>query len=91
MVVDNDSEVIYEHHRKYGRFFHKDLSEIKCPVLLTGSTNDEYIDDFDKFYGPLISKIPDLKCKIYDTGKHPAALTVGQEFIDDLEQFLSEG
>jgi len=88
-VVDSDSKVIYEHHKKYGSFFHKDLSEIDVPVLLTASKKDEYIEDIDAVFQPMQSKIKYCRTIIYDEGKHPASLTVGKKYIKDLIEFIS--
>jgi len=89
-VVDNDSKVIYEHNRQIKEFFHKDLSEIKCPLLLTGSKKDEYVDNFDVFYNPILEKVPNAKFILYENGKHPAALTAGDEFIQDIIKFINK-
>lgn len=87
-VVDNDSKSIFEHDKQIKHFFHKALSEIKCPVLLTGSEEDEYVNNFDVFYNPILEKIPSAKFILYEHGKHPAALTSGDKFIKDTIKFI---
>lgn len=89
-VVDNDSKSIFEHDKQIKNFFHKDLSEIKCPVLLTGSKEDEYIDSFEVFYNPMLEKIPNAKFILYENGKHPASLTSGDKVIQDIIAFIDE-
>ena len=87
-VVDNDSKVIFEHDKRIKNFFHKDLSEISCPVLLTGSKEDEYVENFDVFYNPILEKIQNAKFVLYEHGKHPASLTSGKKYIEDLVEFM---
>lgn len=89
-VIDNDTKVIFAHNEKIGKFFHKNLSEIEIPTFLTGSKNDEFITNALEIYKKIESKIPKGKVKIYDKGKHPASLTVGDEYIKDIMNFINE-
>jgi len=87
-IVDKDSETTYAHHQQIGSFFHKDLSRITIPVLLTGSKHDEYIHNFEDIYIPISKKIAKAEIKLYDSGSHPASLTAGKEYINDLLEFI---
>lgn len=89
-VVDNDSKSIFEHNNQIKDFFYKDLSGIKCPLLLTGSKEDEYVDDFYVFYNPILKKIPNAKFILYEKGKHPASLTAGGKVIKDIIEFINK-
>lgn len=81
-VVDNDTQALYAHYKTIGKFFHKDLSELKIPVLLTGSKQDEFItpDFFQETYGSMLNKIPEASMYLFEEGGHPAMLTNGKEF-----------
>ncbi len=88
-VVDKDTEIVFNHHKSIGNFFHRDLNELKIPVLLTGTMKDQYIPGgIDKILKPLSEKIRHSKVKIYHTGSHPASLTTGKEYIKDLLGFI---
>lgn len=89
-VVDKDTDMIYKHHQQFGKFFHKDLSDLEVPVFLTGSIEDEYIDNIADYYKPLEEKINRARMTIYKKGKHPASLTVGQKYIDDIKSFIND-
>lgn len=92
-VVDNDTKALVEHSRTIGNFFHRPLSELKAEILLTGSRGDEFVsflgaDYFDRVYGEMIRKIGHGRMHIFDEGRHPAALSNGEEFIGLVQAFL---
>lgn len=89
-VVDNDSEMIFRHHKEIGRFFHQDLSELKCPVLLTGSLRDEFIPNIQNIYIPLSEKIKKTRVILFPRGKHPAMLSNAKAFYEIAARFLRD-
>ena len=88
-VVDADTNMTAEHFRLIRTFFHKELKELEIPVLMTGSRGDEYISDFQKIYDDMKSKLPGSEYTIYEKGKHPACLTVGRQYIEDVTEFIN--
>ncbi|MFR1724548.1 alpha/beta fold hydrolase [Emergencia timonensis] len=90
-VVDNDTDVIVRHHQMIQHFFHQDLSQLKIPVLLTVSLeDDEFVGvmDIKKTYGNLQTKIPGGKQLVFPTGGHPAMLTNAEKFAGAAKVFF---
>jgi len=83
-VVDNDTQALYKHYKTIGRFYHKELSELKVPILLTGSKADEFIPSgfFEKTYGDMLNKIPEATIHLFDNGGHPAMLSNSEKFSE---------
>lgn len=82
-VVDSDTDVIVRHYNEIKNFFHKDLSEIKVPTMLTASLeDDEYSDiiDIGKTYSELSNKSDNITTHLFPLGRHPAMLTSAEEF-----------
>jgi pimeloyl-ACP methyl ester carboxylesterase len=91
-VVDMDTKAIIKHYKTEKTFFRTDLSELKVPVLLTGSLEDEYAEyvSFEKTYGNMKKKIPEGSIHMFKKGGHPAFLTAGNEFFKTAKEFFKE-
>lgn len=91
-VVDNDTRALDEHYRTIGKFFHRDLSELKVPVLLTGSRKDEYIPTgfFERTYGDMLARIPLGAMCLFEEGGHPAMLSNAGKFAELARKFFTE-
>ncbi|WP_070043141.1 alpha/beta fold hydrolase [Robinsoniella peoriensis] len=90
-VVDNDTEVIIRHDRFIKNFFHKDLTQLKVPVMMSVSLkDDEYaaIMDIEEVYQSMLRKIPDGKLHLFPEGAHPSMLTNAKEFASVAKEFL---
>lgn len=92
-VVDNDTYAIAEHSQTIGTFFHKPLSSLTVPILLTGSKADEFItsvapDYFETTYGNMIRKIGHGQIHLFEAGGHPAMLSNEEEFRIKCLEFL---
>lgn len=81
-VVDLDTEVNIEFAKLGRSFFHKPISELKVPTILTGSKKDEYCDHLESIYNGLQKKNDDLNIHMFDSGGHPAMLSNKTEFFD---------
>ena len=81
-VVDSDTKVNIEFAKTGKSFFHKSISDLNVPTLLTGSKKDEYCDDLDKIYYKLKEKNPSLEIHMFENGNHPAMLSNENEFLD---------
>lgn len=91
-VVDNDSQAIYAHHMEIKKFFHRDLAEIKKPVLLTGSLEDEFLKNIIvDLYADLKETIKGCRSHYFYTGGHPAMITSGDEFARVAAEFFKTG
>lgn len=80
-VVDLDTEVNIAFAKTGKSFFHKSISGLNVPTLLTGSLQDEYCHNLDKIYRNLQVKNPALKVHLFKKGKHPAMLSNKDEFF----------
>lgn len=88
-VVDNDSQAVYAHHMEIKKFFHRNLSEIKKPVLLTGSLEDEFLKNIIvDLYADLKEAIKGCRSHYFYTGSHPAMITSGEEFAKVAAEFF---
>ena len=88
-IVNLDSSMQIAFHEKYGNFFHKSLSEINAPILLTGSRTDKFIPDIERKYNNISNKIPNSKVHIFAKGSHPAIMSNSNEFVSIVNKFLS--
>lgn len=91
-AVDADTAAICAHAEKIGEFYHKPVSEIRCPVLLTGSREDEFCsgDFYEKLFAKLMKKMNGSRAHIFEHGGHPAMLSSKDEFIALAEEFFGE-
>ena len=88
-VVDNDTHVNIMHHKQISLFFHKDLSCLKVPVLLTGSLEDEYVSHIDNLYTDLLIKIPHGSMYIFPKGGHPSMISNAEGFARISKEFMN--
>ena len=91
-IVDNDTKAIIKHYKNIKNFFCKNLSELKVPVMLTGSMEDEYAEyvTFEKVYKEMLEKIPNGKMHLFEKGGHPAFITAGNDFLRKAKKFFEE-
>ncbi|MFV0516630.1 MAG: alpha/beta fold hydrolase [Aminipila sp.] len=92
-VVDNDTSAIVRHQKEIGKFFHKDLQNLKPDIIMTGSKQDEFVSSisqtyFENVYGKMLEKIGHGKMCLFETGGHPAMLTNSEEFYKLSKSFF---
>ena len=85
-VFDADTDAVLRHAEQIGSFFHKSIDELKVPMLLTGSLED---DMFPKghckvLFDEICAKTSLAKAHIFEHGGHPAMLSNMDEFIEIL-------
>lgn len=91
-VVDQDSDAVYSHHMEIKKFFHKSLSEISRPVLLTGSLEDKYLGDtIVEIYAELKEVMKGSRSHYFNSGSHPAMLSNSEEFAKIASEFFNAG
>ncbi len=81
-IVDLDTDVNIEFVKTGNSFFHKSISELQVPTLLTGSMKDEYCDHLDQIYGDMKKKNNHLEIHLFEEGNHPAILSNKEEFLE---------
>lgn len=92
-VVDLDTDVVIRHEKTIKNFFHKDLSQLTIPAMLSVSLeDDEYINtiDIEQTYKDLLKKIPDGTLHLFPSGGHPAMLTNAAKFADLAKDFFRD-
>ena len=87
-IVDLDTQVNIEFYETENSFFHKSISELAVPTLLTGSMEDEYCDHLDRIYEDLKRKNDKLEIHLFRKGNHPAMLSNKNEFFELIGKFL---
>lgn len=92
-VVDNDTKAIFEHSKTIGKFFHKDLSELASPILLTGSKEDEFVKlinphFYNVLFSSMLEKIGHGQMHIFETGSHPALISNQEQFSKLAIEFI---
>lgn len=81
-IVDLDTEMLLEFTKTGQSFYHKPISDLSVPTLLTGSLEDEYCDHFDQIYEGLKKKNSALTIHLFESGTHPAMLSNKEAFYD---------
>lgn len=94
-VVDNDTRAIVRHEKEIGKFFHKDLSNLKPDILLTGSKQDEFTacispSYFEETYEEMLLKIGHGAMHLFETGGHPAMMSNQDEFVSLSKAFFAD-
>lgn len=80
-IVDLDTEALLQCAREKRPLFHKSLKDLRVPVLLVRSKEDEMCrSDLEDEYKQMSTVIPDAKVYIFNQGGHPAILTNAEEF-----------
>lgn len=87
-IVDLDTEVNLEFAKTGKSFFHKPISHLSVPTLLTGSMQDEYCDHLDNIYAELKKKNDLLKIHLFEKGFHPAMLSNKNEFFFMIKEII---
>lgn len=93
-IVNNDTGAVVRHEQEIGRFFHRDLQELKPDILLTGSRGDEFAcaedpNYFETVYGDLIAKMGHGEMHLFPSGEHPAVLSNQDGFYQLSLSFFS--
>lgn len=89
-VVDMDTEMNITFAKTGKSFFHKSISNLYVPTLLTGSKQDEFCHHLDKIYADLKRKNPRLNIHLFENGNHPAILSNHEEFFRIVRKNIDE-
>ncbi len=79
-VVDNDTAALLEHAKTIGDYFHRPLSELKTPVLLTGSREDPLLPQLETVYREFLAQAGRGEMELFEHGGHPAMLSNREAF-----------
>ena len=77
------TDAVLRHAEKIGDFFHKPIEELKVPMLLTGSLEDDMFqkDHYKVLFDEICAKTSFAKAHIFEHGGHPAMLSNMEEFV----------
>lgn len=89
-IVDLDTQVNLEFAKEGKSFFHKSISDLQVPALLTGSMQDEYCQDLDRIYSDLKKKNQILGVHFFKYGNHPAMLSNKEDFFTIFMKHLEQ-
>ncbi|MDD2612126.1 MAG: alpha/beta hydrolase [Bacteroidales bacterium] len=74
-IVDLDTEMILRFYATGQSFFHRSISELIVPTLITGSRKDEFCNNLEDIYRELKKKNDRLEIILFDSGNHPAMIS----------------
>ena len=89
-VIDQNTEMIIEFSNVYGSLFSRGLECISNNVLLTGSMQDNLIDNIEDTLISISHKIKNSKIYLFKSGNHPAMLSNKKEFHKLVNDFLND-
>jgi pimeloyl-ACP methyl ester carboxylesterase len=88
-IVDHDTKCLLQFTKQHCRLFHKDLSELKIPLLLTASNTDDMIrNDFEDEYNSILKEVSYGEKYVFPNGFHPAAISNDIKFAKVIKNFL---
>jgi len=88
-VVRMDSRLLLEIAEVDNSLFKDRLSEVKCPVLLTGSLMDDAIPNIELGISSIAKKISTSKAVLFPAGGHPLMWSRPNDFRKEVLSFVS--
>lgn len=89
-VVDLDTKALLQFAKEKRPLFHKSLTEIKVPVLLIGSKEDELCrKNLEQEYKQMAALIPNAAIHFFEHGRHPAIITNAEEAAKIIIDFIA--
>ena len=90
-VVDLDTEALLKCAKENRPLFHKSLEEMKIPVLLIGSKEDEMCrKNLEQEYKEMATLIPNATIKMFEHGGHPAIATNAENVAKIIYNFIMQ-
>ena len=89
-VFDADSDAIVRHAREVRGYFHKSLSALQVPLLLTGSEEDEMFPPghYRRLFQRICQENGRAEKHIFPHGGHPAMMSNKEEFSTLLDRLI---
>lgn len=88
-VVDKDSAMLMGMAEQGGDCFSGRLAQIACPVLLTASRKDSFLDNVSAQLTGMQKQITHCRVSLHDTGGHPLMWTQPNVFRKQADAFLA--
>lgn len=90
-VVDLDTEALLQCAKENRPLFHKPLEELKVPILLMGSKEDEMCrSNLEEEYREMASMLPKSSVHLFPGGGHPAIASNAEEAAVLIKDFVSK-
>jgi valacyclovir hydrolase len=89
-VIEADCDLLLRFADRGGQLFDERLTSIQCPVLFTGSTNDEFYPDLQIQFEQMSQQIPNSQIHMVNGGGHPLIWSCADEFYAVVEPFLEK-
>ena len=90
-VVDLDTEALLKCAKENRPLFHQSLEEMKIPVLLIGSKEDEMCrKNLEQEYKEMATLIPNATIKMFEHGGHPAIATNAENVAKIIYNFIMQ-
>ena len=88
-IVLKDTKALLECADSRTSLFVSPLSELSCPVLLTGSAEDLMCrSDMEEEYGEMKKMMGNASIHMFPQGGHPAILSNAEEFAEIAKDFI---
>ena len=89
-VFDADTDAVVRHAKEIGAYFHKSLSELQAPLLLTGSEEDEMFppEHYQRLFREICQETNRAKKHVFPHGGHPAMMSNMEEYTVLLYQLI---
>lgn len=87
-VVEADSALLLRLAQRDGQWFERSLSEIRCPVLLTGSLRDALLYNGAAQMVEMAAEIPQGQLYLVNAGDHPLMWSRPEDFRRAVDAFL---
>lgn len=88
-IIKQDTEIIRKMVKDGGNWLKDTPQKIKCPVILLGSKEDNFIPDIEHDYKLLTNQIQDCRFVLAEKGNHPLIWTNATFFNAEVLNFLN--
>jgi valacyclovir hydrolase len=87
-VIEADNGIMLKLAQRDGQWFERSLSEIRCPVLLTGSLQDTMLSEGAAQMLEMAIQIPESQLVLFNSGDHPLMWSRPDRFRQTADGFL---
>lgn len=87
-VVENDNKLLLDFAKAGGDLYKGNLVKINCPVLLTASLKDSFINNIGSEVAKMAKQIKQSQAYLVNEGDHPLIWTAPKKFLQISTMFL---
>ena len=87
-VVEADTAMLVRFTNQGADWFRGELDQLQCPVLITGSLQDQLIPGAAQQFCGMVDKIPDCRLYLHSEGNHPLMWSQAAAFRAVSDHFL---